>query len=102
MDSIELLTVEQAAKKLQVSVKTIRRLIAAGDIVTTRAGRQIRIRAVHLDEYLTRGESRSQPVSAEMRIWVYDRDREAKRQNGAKSKTPSATGRGGQKGERRR
>lgn len=38
-----LLTIEQTAEHLQVSTKTIRRWIDAGDLVAHRFGRQLRI-----------------------------------------------------------
>lgn len=54
---IELLTLDQVAEQLQVSRRTIERLIAAGRIRPHRLGRAIRVSSRELEAYLasTRG-----------------------------------------------
>ncbi|MBP2316530.1 helix-turn-helix domain-containing protein [Azospirillum soli] len=47
-----LLTIPQIAERLQVSSKTIRRWIAAGDLPTVRLGRQLRVQPQDLDLFL--------------------------------------------------
>lgn len=50
-------TVKQAAECLQVSIKTVRRLIKAGEINAVRIGRCVRISQSELDR-LMGGETR--------------------------------------------
>ncbi|PWC55382.1 hypothetical protein TSH7_28500 [Azospirillum sp. TSH7] len=47
-----LLTIPEVAERLQVSIKTIRRWIASGDLPTVRLGSQIRIQPKDLDIFL--------------------------------------------------
>ncbi len=47
-----LLTIPDVAERLQVSVKTIRRWIASGDLPTVRLGSQIRIQPKDLEIFL--------------------------------------------------
>lgn len=47
-----LLTIPEVAERLQVSIKTIRRWIASGDLPTVRLGHQIRIQPKDLDIFL--------------------------------------------------
>ena len=47
-----LLTMEEAAKLLRVSVATIRRMIIAGDLDGHKVGRQWRIRRESLQKFL--------------------------------------------------
>ncbi|PGH58981.1 excisionase [Azospirillum palustre] len=47
-----LLTIPDVAERLQVSIKTIRRWIASGDLPTVRLGSQIRIQPKDLDIFL--------------------------------------------------
>jgi len=47
-----LLTIEQTAKHVQVSDKTIRRWIKAGDLVAHRFGRQWRISSADLQTFI--------------------------------------------------
>ena len=49
----QLLTVVQAAKHLNVSVKTIRRKITAGEIAIVRIGRAVRVHPKELQRYTT-------------------------------------------------
>ncbi|MBN8891561.1 MAG: hypothetical protein BGP12_15235 [Rhodospirillales bacterium 70-18] len=46
------LTIAQAADKLQLSIKTVRRLIAAHDLPAYRVGRQLRISESDLRGFL--------------------------------------------------
>jgi len=46
------LTLEEAGEQLDVSAKTVRRLIAAGHLRGTFVGRQVRVRPEDLDFYL--------------------------------------------------
>jgi excisionase family DNA binding protein len=48
-----LLTVTEVADRLQVSIRTVRRLIASEKIKTLRIGSAIRIRPTALDGYMT-------------------------------------------------
>ena len=50
-----LLTIEQTAKVLQVSTKTIRRWIDTGDLIAHRFGRQWRISAADLQSFIRMG-----------------------------------------------
>lgn len=43
LDRLTLHTIPQTAKRLQVSTKTVRRWIDAGDLIAHRFGRQLRI-----------------------------------------------------------
>lgn len=47
-----LMTIPEVAERLQVSIKTIRRWIASGDLPTVRLGSQIRIQPKDLDIFL--------------------------------------------------
>ncbi len=47
-----LLTIEQTAKVLQVSSKTVRRWIDAGDLIAHRLGRQWRISETDLQTFI--------------------------------------------------
>jgi len=47
-----LLTLDQAAEVLQVSTKTIRRWIDAGELVAHRIGRQLRISEADLQSFI--------------------------------------------------
>ena len=53
-----LLTVGQAAERLNVSTKTIRRLIVRRDLFSVRIGRAIRIRETDIQGIMTVGSSR--------------------------------------------
>ena len=46
------LTLDEAGDQLDVSAKTVRRLIAAGHLRGTFVGRQVRVRPEDLDTYL--------------------------------------------------
>jgi len=48
----ELLTLEQVAECLQVSVKTVRRWIDAGDLVSHRIGRGLRVSEADLQAFI--------------------------------------------------
>jgi excisionase family DNA binding protein len=48
----ELLTKTRAAKELLVSVRTVERLIGAGELVAIRSGRSVRIRRADLATYI--------------------------------------------------
>jgi excisionase family DNA binding protein len=48
-----LFTVPQLAEQLQISIRTVRRLIASEKIKTLRIGRAIRITAASLEAYVT-------------------------------------------------
>lgn len=51
-----LLTLEEVAKILQVSIRTVRRYIAAGQIKATRVGvRLLRVRPADLEAFLKKG-----------------------------------------------
>ena len=52
-DSDQLMTVAEVASQLQVSTRTIRRLIAAAELKVVRIGRAIRIRPADLNAYVT-------------------------------------------------
>jgi excisionase family DNA binding protein len=49
------LTVTEVAEALRVSSMTVYRLVNAGELAALRIGRNIRIRAVDLDDYLAAG-----------------------------------------------
>lgn len=51
-ESTGVLTAEEAAKYLRVSVKTLYRLVAAGDVPGQKVGRAWRFRQVDLDALL--------------------------------------------------
>jgi excisionase family DNA binding protein len=50
-----LLTVEEAAERLNTTTRFIRRLIAERRIAFTRLGRHVRIASLDLDEFVDRG-----------------------------------------------
>jgi len=50
----ELLTKRQAAVSLGVSVRSLERLVAAGELVVVRSGRSVRVRRGDLDAYINR------------------------------------------------
>ena len=52
-DSDQLMTVAEVASQLQVSIRTVRRLIAAEELRLVRIGRAIRIRPADLIAYVT-------------------------------------------------
>lgn len=47
------LTVEEVAKLLRVSVATVRALVASGELKSFRVGNQIRIKKEDLDAYMS-------------------------------------------------
>ena len=49
-----LLTAEQVASRLQLSLRTVRRWIAAGDLPVLRLGRAVRISEADLELFLRR------------------------------------------------
>jgi excisionase family DNA binding protein len=51
--SRKLLTVAKVADRLQVSIRTVRRLIASEKIKTLRIGRAVRVSPAALDGYMT-------------------------------------------------
>ncbi|MGQ0844383.1 MAG: excisionase family DNA-binding protein [Sporichthyaceae bacterium] len=53
--SSTLLTVEEAAERLNTKTRFIRRLIAERRIAFTRLGRHVRIASADLDEFVSRG-----------------------------------------------
>ena len=55
-----LLSVNQVAHRLNVSTRTVRRLIATGEIVIYRIGRAVRIGEADLATYLT--QTRNSPL----------------------------------------
>ena len=50
----ELLTKKDAAAELSVSVRTLERLIASGQVIVTRVERSTRVRRADLDDYIAR------------------------------------------------
>ncbi|NJD04657.1 MAG: helix-turn-helix domain-containing protein [Ruminiclostridium sp.] len=48
----EIMTIEQATQYLQVSIRTIYRLIDSGDLKASKVGRVWRIRKIDIDDYL--------------------------------------------------
>ena len=52
-----LLTVKNVAKRLQVSERTVHRLIDAGELAVIRIGRSVRITETALHALLTRGDT---------------------------------------------
>ncbi len=51
-DQSVLMNIPSAADQLQISERTLRRLIAAGELPIVRVGRQIRIRTEDLERYI--------------------------------------------------
>ncbi len=47
-----MLTLEEVANELRVSVQTVRRLIEAGQLRAVRVGRQLRVKREDLDDYI--------------------------------------------------
>ena len=58
-----LMTVAEVAAALRVSNMTVYRLIKAGDLPALRVGKNYRIRAAHLDDFLTGGGSTADRVN---------------------------------------
>ena len=52
MSQDQLLTLQQVADRLQVSMSTVRRLVAAGRLKTVRIGRNLRVRPDDLAAYI--------------------------------------------------
>jgi len=52
MSQDQLLTLQQVADRLQVSMSTVRRLVSAGDLVAVRIGRNLRVRPEDLAAYI--------------------------------------------------
>ena len=49
---LQLLTVEEVAERLSVSVRTVRRLIDGGELPAHRMGRMVRVSVDDLDRYI--------------------------------------------------
>ena len=49
-----LLSVDGVAKALQLSVRTVRRMIASGELPVIRFGRAVRVRQLDLDAFIGR------------------------------------------------
>lgn len=58
------LTIEQVAKRLQVSTKTVRRMIDSGDLYAVKAGGQIRIPPESLESLPPARPHRNAPNTA--------------------------------------
>ena len=52
MSQDQLLTLQQVADRLQVSMSTVRRLVAAGRLKAVRIGRNLRVRPEDLSKYI--------------------------------------------------
>jgi len=52
MSQDQLLTLQQVADRLQVSMSTVRRLVDAGDLKIVRIGRNLRVRPDDLRAYI--------------------------------------------------
>lgn len=52
MSHDQLLTLQQVADRLQVSISTVRRLVDAGELRTVRIGRNLRVRPEDLAAYI--------------------------------------------------
>lgn len=52
MSQDQLLTLQQVADRLQVSMSTVRRLVAAGKLKAVRIGRNLRVRPEDLSKYI--------------------------------------------------
>lgn len=60
----KLLTLALVAEQLDVSLRTVERLVARGELAVVRVGRQVRVRPQDLDAYL---EAARLPTTAERR-----------------------------------
>jgi excisionase family DNA binding protein len=63
----EVLTVEQAAERINMSVRYVRRLVAERRIPFHKLGRSVRIMASDLDAYVQAG--RVEPITASL-VWT--------------------------------
>lgn len=54
----QLLTLEQAAERLQVSIVTVRRLIRDGELIGTKVRGDWRVDPVDLEDYIRKGKSK--------------------------------------------
>lgn len=52
MSQDQLLTLQQVADRLQVSMSTVRRLVDAGKLKAVRIGRNLRVRPEDLSKYI--------------------------------------------------
>lgn len=59
-----LLTLAQVAEQLAVSLRTVERLVARGELAVVRVGRQVRVRPQDMDAYL---DAARLPTTAERR-----------------------------------
>lgn len=64
--SVELLTIEEAAERISMSARYVRRLVAERRIVFYRMGRSVRIKPADLAAYIDTG--RVEPITAES-VW---------------------------------
>ena len=57
----DVMTVEQAARHLQLAADTVRRKARSGDIPAAKVGRRWRFRRTDLDEWLDNGDNLDEP-----------------------------------------
>ena len=55
--ALPMLTVDDVARQLQLSPKTVRRMIARGDLLAHRIGRQLRVAPGDLRAFISRGRT---------------------------------------------
>lgn len=55
-----MLTLREIAERLNVSEKTVRRLVATRELAAVRVGAQLRIDADHLEDWISQASSRSE------------------------------------------
>lgn len=63
-----LLTIDEAADQLRMSVRHVRRLVAEGRIAYHRLGRSIRLDSADVDAYVAAGRVEAQPEMAGDRL----------------------------------
>ena len=64
----ELMTTEQAAQYLQLSIETVKRNTRKGLIPGAKVGRQWRFRKVDLDDWISQGGSRQNEQQQRLRV----------------------------------
>ncbi len=57
----EVYTVEEVAKRLKVNVRVVRRLIDKGELTAFKVGKEYRIRASALENFVKQREQRDKP-----------------------------------------
>ena len=64
----DIMTIEQAAKYLQLTTETVRRAAREGSLPSAKIGRRWRIRKIDLDDFLSKGGNRGAVKQAKLPV----------------------------------